>query len=198
MTYNKSDLIILDIRSIWILEVIEKLRKGSPLQYNDLNPSCTEIDLLLLEKQLNLSLPENLKAIYLENDGQKGDAPGIFRGIPPGSDSRFLPLKKVVQVWQELNDDKDLNVFKPLLVPFATDSIYDVYCVDSSTEIVYLLWTGGPDWTLPRDWQIDLQKKAENLIEFVKDFINVQIPAHYFTPHSEREGPYSWKFYKHS
>ncbi len=188
----------MDIKSIWTLEVVGKLRKNSPLQYNDLNPSCSEEDLFLLEKQLKLKLLENFKILYHENDGQKGDAPGIFRGIPPGGDSRFLPLKKVIQVWQELNNDKDLDVFSPRSIPFATDSFYDVYCVDSLDESVYLLWTGGPDWTLPREWQTDWQKKANNLIEFVRDFINIEIPTHNFTPHAEREGPYSWKFYKHS
>jgi len=102
-------------------------------------------------------------------DGQRGDAEGLFRGrcrwdkatreLVFHADEvdttacRFLSLAEASELYAEMLADTDLDVFAAELWPFASNDGYTVMCVDRRDSSVWLLWTGGPDWTLPRDWQ---------------------------------------------
>ncbi|MBD1909243.1 MULTISPECIES: SMI1/KNR4 family protein [unclassified Leptolyngbya] len=48
----------------------------------DLNPGCSDEELDELERWLNCSLPEDFRAFYKRHNGQIGEAPGLFLGLP--------------------------------------------------------------------------------------------------------------------
>lgn len=65
----------------------------------DLNPGCSNEELTELERRLDCSLPEDLKAFYRRHDGQKGKTTGLFFGLP------FLSTSALYEqwgVWREL------------------------------------------------------------------------------------------------
>ena len=138
-----------------------------------LNPGCNMEDLSKLEDQMELKFPNDLKTLYLANNGQKEKVEGIFKassGYSKFSKLKFLDIDKILIVFHFL-DTREVDVFTPELIPFAVDaegdSMDDVYCIDSKTEEIYLLWVLTPDWTLPAEWQTAKLKRADNLIEFL-------------------------------
>jgi len=141
----------------------------APAAAADLRPGCDEADLAAAERRLGFPLPAPLRALYRLADGQAGAAPGLFpgncrwspraqrvawhpegTGLPP---CRLLPLEAACATHARLRDDAAIDVFEPSLVPFAANGEWTVLCLDRATGAVQLLWTGGPDWTLPQDWQ---------------------------------------------
>ncbi|MHA1150485.1 MAG: SMI1/KNR4 family protein [Promethearchaeota archaeon] len=145
-----------------------------PIFKTALNPGCKKEDLIKFENRMKLKLPNDLKTLYLTNNGQKGNVDGIFKassGYSKFSKLKFLEINKIVNIIDILNS-KNVDVFTPEMIPFAADdeggSIDDIYCIDSQTEEIYLLWVATIDWTLPNDWQTIKLKRAENLIEFIE------------------------------
>jgi len=67
---------------------------------------------------------------------------------------------------------KEIDVFTPEMIPFAVDdegdAIDDVYCINSNTEEIYLLWVSTLDWMMPDNWQTARLKRADSLIEFIE------------------------------
>jgi len=139
----------------------------APAVAADLRPGCAEADLAAAERRLGFALPASLRALYRLADGQAGGAPGIFpgncrwsqqekrvlwrpegTGLPP---CRFLPLEAACATRDRLLGDA-IDVFDPSLTPFAANGEWTVLCVDPAGAVL-LLWTGGPDWTLPAEWQ---------------------------------------------
>ncbi len=148
--------------------------KCFPKLFEDLNEGCKEIEIENIEMKIDIKFPLELRLLYLLNNGQKGKTDGIFKavsGYSKFSKVKFLNLQKLLIVWQILKSYEELDVFDPTLIPFASDrdddAIDDVYCIDSITEEIYLLWVATPDWTLPADWQTAKLKRANNLSEFI-------------------------------
>jgi hypothetical protein len=153
--------------------------KVFPQLANDLNRGCQQSDITAIGKKMGTVLPDALKRLYVLNNGQRGEADGIFKavsGYSKFSKVFFLPLDKILAVWQYLRADKPIDVFRPNDIPFAADrcvtqqnihSMDDVFCMDSETGEVFLLWTAFPDPFLPPDWQTNRIKQAENLIDFL-------------------------------
>jgi len=138
-----------------------------------LNPGCKLEFLSKIEAQIGLKFPNDFKSLYLTNNGQKLNDDKIFKassGWSKFSKLYFLELEKIPIIMDKL---KNVDVFDSGLIPFAVDdmgdSMDDVYCIDSKTEEVYLLWVAAIDWTLPDDWQTSKLKRADNLIEFFEN-----------------------------
>lgn len=144
----------------------------------DLNPGCRQADVHRMEEKMGISFPDDLKQLYLMNNGQKGKKDGIFKavsGYSKFSRTKFLSLDAVWLARKCLLSDKELDVFKNTDIPFAVDkpiktirknTMDDVFCSNAETGEVYLLWVAAFDWTLPPDWQTNRIKQADNLAEF--------------------------------
>ena len=100
-------------------------------------------------------LPAALCELYHTANGQHAGHAPLFNVARDGSRCYFLPVAQAAALWQTLNSDAELVVWSPGLIPFATDHAFSVLCIDADSAAVILLWTGGPDWTLPRGWQTD-------------------------------------------
>jgi cell wall assembly regulator SMI1 len=139
-----------------------------------LNPGSNKEYLNKIEKQMEVTFPDDFKTLYLTNNGQKSNEDGIFKassGYSKFNKLCFLEIDKVLIIWNMLNV-KEIDVFTPEMIPFAVDgeedAIDDVYCINSKTEEVYLLWVSTIDWTMPDDWQTARLKRADGLIEFIE------------------------------
>ena len=108
-------------------------------------------------------LPAALRALYRIADGQRPDAAPLFTAKRDGSRCHFLTVAAAEALWCTLSADPGVDDWAPHLVPFASDGGFSVLCVDLQTEAVRLLWTGGPDWTLPRGWQTGLFEEYPSL-----------------------------------
>ena len=64
----------------------------------DLNPGCSDEEINELERHLDCKLPTDFKALYRCHNGQKGQATGIFCGLP------FLSLGRVYEQWTAWRD----------------------------------------------------------------------------------------------
>lgn len=64
----------------------------------DLNPGCSNQELTELERRLDCRLPEDVKAFYRRHDGQKGQATGLFCGLP------FLSAIALYDQWSAWRD----------------------------------------------------------------------------------------------
>lgn len=141
-----------------------------------LNGGCSENEILQCEKILGCDFPEDLRQLYLQNNGEKENSEGIFK-IVYGYDiyrrAKFLRLEDIKIVWRKLYEDKEIqDVFFPTDIPFACNfynkSIETIFCIDSRSQNIYLLSVLAIDWTLPVDWQTSRKKRAENLVEFLQ------------------------------
>ena len=165
---------VLDIKESWT-RVVERLRSDAPQKWNDLNPCCTEGQLNETQKRVPISFPDDLRVLYRCNDGQKGHSDGVFQFpketfdflLGPLHGLRFLPLDDAVQLYVQLSKDKDLDVFVPEDFPFAHDGSWDMLCMHAPGGEIFGMWTGGPDWTLPRDWQTARKLLAPNMADFL-------------------------------
>lgn len=163
------------IKILWN-KYLEKIEKIKPKVLKDLNKGCVVQDIKDLELAVNIKFPSNLQGIYEMNDGQKGNEEGVFFfdksvfnmaiGLVKGC--RLLSLKEITIEWKKLMADKELEVYRSSDMPFAKDNGYDYLCFDINTGNIVGLWIGGPDWTLPRDWQVDRKILTQNLEEFLK------------------------------
>ncbi len=162
----------MDIISVWN-KFKDKIKLFQVFE-DVLNPGCKKEDLAKIEDQLELKFPGDFKKLYLTNNGQKGKTEGIFKassGYSKFSKLKFIEIDKIPEISNYL-EANDVDVFTPEIIPFAADdeveSMDDVYCIDSKTGEIYLLWTLAVDWTLPADWQTSKLKRADNLIEFLE------------------------------
>ncbi len=151
--------------------------KCYPTLFEDLNNGCEINEIEQVEKTMNLSFPSDLRSVYLSNNGQKGSQDGIFKavsGYNKYSRPKLLDTKSIVTVWRTLSEKTYTNVFKASYIPFAADNIEsadDVYCIDSNTGEVFLLWVLIYDPFNPIEWQINKFLKASSL----KGFLSYQI-----------------------
>lgn len=74
------------------------LGQNFPEVIADLNPGCSDEELNELERQLNCRLPEDFKALYRCHNGQRGQATGIFCGLP------FLSTDEIYEQWTAWRD----------------------------------------------------------------------------------------------
>ncbi len=116
-------------------------------------PPATEAALERLAATIGAPIPAALRALYRLGDGQRPEDAPWFTAQRDGRPCQFLSVAAAGALWRTLNADPTCDVWSPDLVPFASDGGYSVLCVELETEAVVLLWTGGPDWTLPAEWQ---------------------------------------------
>ncbi|WP_066498291.1 SMI1/KNR4 family protein [Abyssisolibacter fermentans] len=141
----------------------------------ELNKTCEHNYILEVENSLNLSLPRELKNIYLSSNGQMGNEEGIFEidssyGKP--SRIRFLTLDDVVCLYNKLSTDEMYSsIFNNNFLPIAVNNIespIDVLCYDLKSGEMILLWLLVWDLFNPVEWQIEKKKIADNLSDFLK------------------------------
>ncbi len=161
----------MEIQTLW--NEFQSTISGFPKLLADLNPGCSKSEITEVEKTIGVNLPVDLKTLYSMNNGQSNINLGIFKavsGYSKHTKAAFLGLKQVVSIWTNLRE-KQLDVFHDSLIPFAVSYeqglLNDVYCVDSNTQEVYLLWVNTADWTLPEDWQTAKFKRGSNFLEFI-------------------------------
>lgn len=84
-----------------VQEIIELLRTDLPGLAESLNTPATEEELRQTEEELGLSLPSELRELYLIHNGEKAGGPGLFLGLPFLSLGEMLSERKV---WTELEE----------------------------------------------------------------------------------------------
>jgi len=166
-----------EIAPLW-QKICQHLQKKNWETLNDLNPPCSEKNIEEIEHKLGFTISDSLRSLYRINNGQKGAGPSLFQiekskfdlaiGLVGGC--RFLPVDEILPVWNELMNDKELVDDIKLDrhdIPFAKDKAYDILSINGLTGAIFAIWTGGPDWTLPRDWQTIRKEIAPNLGQFL-------------------------------
>lgn len=151
-------------------EFLNEIKRFKSL-FEDLNGPCIHAEIVNAERELNLLFPEDLKIIYLNNNGQSGIETGVFKALS-GYDvykrPKLLSLRSMINMHNAFLKNSDFGAyFKNTYIPFACDDENypdNVFCVDSECGAVYLLWVSAPDWTLPVDWQL-LKVKQTNTLE---------------------------------
>lgn len=124
---------------------------------------------------VGIRLPKELKEIYLLSNGQDEKSIGIFQsksGYGKFSRPRLLSIEQIDVLWYELKETKYLDVFELWYIPFAVNSIEcsdDVFCFDTQTGKILLLWVLAWDPFNPPDWQYDKFEVADSLEQFIKD-----------------------------
>lgn len=105
------------------------LEKEYPEMLADLNPGCSQEQLIDVEKEIGVQLPESVKSFYLIHDGQKSeDYQGIFYDVA------FLPLDRMVRerrTWCEIIDSygeegmrAEFDEFQVSLMPDKVKAMY--------------------------------------------------------------------------
>jgi hypothetical protein len=80
-------------------------------------------------------------------------------------------IDSVIAAWYKLSNNQSIDVFSKTYIPFATDNennMDDVYCVDTQTGQVYLLWVLIYDFFNPVEWQTGKFLKAATINEFLR------------------------------
>ncbi|SFF19824.1 Cell wall assembly regulator SMI1 [Paenibacillus algorifonticola] len=83
-------------------EIKELLKEELPQLAASLNGPATEAEIAQVESRLGISLPDELRSLYLLHNGEESMGPGLFMGL------RFLPLEELAaewQVWADLEAD---------------------------------------------------------------------------------------------
>lgn len=156
-----------------------KILKCYPKLYEDLNCGCQEEEIQRVENIVGIRFPEELRSVYLKNDGQKGNTDGIFKaisGYDKYSRPRFLPIASVATAWRNLCNDENLDIFEKTYIPFAIDNekkMDDVYCINVESGDIYLLWVLIDDPFHPAEWQTNKFLRATSLKEFLLNQINL-------------------------
>ncbi|MED1218197.1 SMI1/KNR4 family protein [Bacillus paralicheniformis] len=79
-----------------------------------LNPPAAEEDIQKAENEMEVTFPEELRALYLTHNGEKESGPGLFFGLP------FLSLQEMItewRIWKELEGDEELGEIDAYSVP---------------------------------------------------------------------------------
>ena len=83
-------------------KLAERLRAAfetlAPGLSGHLNPGATAEDIAALETKLGVSLPDDMKGIYLEINGQGDGSPNLLDG------TEFLSLARIAEEWTVWND----------------------------------------------------------------------------------------------
>ncbi|MDA1478252.1 SMI1/KNR4 family protein [Bacillus changyiensis] len=86
-----------------ILSVIKHLKEELHQHFQPfLNPPATVNEIEEVEKEMNITFPEDLRTLYLTHNGEKEMGPGLFFGLS------FLSLEEMVRewrTWKEIADD---------------------------------------------------------------------------------------------
>ncbi len=167
----------MDVSLMW--DEYLKLLNCYPNLYEDLNCGCQVEDIQRAETIIGLEFPEELRLVYLMNNGQKGNTNGVFKaisGYDKYSRPRFLPIESVITAWRKLLENKELDVFEKSYIPFAIDNennMDDVYCIDAESGEIYLLWVLIYDPFNPAEWQTNKLLRATSLNDFLLNQINL-------------------------
>ncbi|MEV7192655.1 SMI1/KNR4 family protein [Streptomyces sp. NPDC093510] len=130
---------------------MEWLAEYAPPSYAALEPGATDDEIVALEEALGVSVPQELKALWLLSAGEAGVAgSGLMLG-----DWALMPLDAVIEVhrmWMRLQEQDGENdtvgedalaLWKPSWIPFCSlnpdDTLYGLY-LDSETGEV-CKWT---------------------------------------------------------
>lgn len=129
---------VAEVAASW--EKIEQWLQEHAPSWNPLHPGATKLQIDEAEVSLNLSFPEDLRALYGKHNGSKDFFPGV-------DTSRYLmPLSEVVQHSKMLRENLERNEFAGIEVkadvgiapvfwhkawiPFVSNGGGDYYCVD--------------------------------------------------------------------
>lgn len=153
---------------------LNAIKSFKPL-FDDLNGPSSEVEIINAEYELKLSFLEELNNVYLSNNGQLGNEKGVFKALS-GYDvykrPKLLSFSSIINLKNVLLKNSNFGAyFKSTYIPFACDDENypdNVFCVDSESGEVYLLWVSTPDWTLPVDWQLLKVKQANTLEAFLE------------------------------
>ncbi|NPC90740.1 hypothetical protein HOO54_03105 [Bacillus sp. WMMC1349] len=78
-----------------ILSVIKHLKEELNQHFQPfLNPPATVKEIEEVEKEMNITFPEDLRTLYLTHNGEKELGPGLFFGLS------FLSLEEMVREWR--------------------------------------------------------------------------------------------------
>jgi cell wall assembly regulator SMI1 len=153
------------------------LREHNPELLADLNPPATDAQVRELEKQLEVTLPEDFVACLRAHDGQAGLAMPLFDGY------RFLSISEIVtesQLWRNLLKTGMFINFTPRpqreiadawwsgsWVPFAVNDEGDCVCLDLAPT------ASGANGQIIQVWHDDGDRSvlADSLGEFVENIL---------------------------
>lgn len=71
---------------------------------------------------IGIEFPKELKEIYLLSNGQDEKSAGVFQaksGYGKFSRPRLLSLEQIHVLWNELKENKELDIFEPWFIPFC-------------------------------------------------------------------------------
>lgn len=173
---------------------IAKIQKKHPTAQLGLNSGADEEALLAWEAQLNVALPEEVKAVYRCCDGQWEDGADIFNG------EEWLSLNRMHEEWQAWFDERqhngqaahlpeDLAVddevqalwWHPLWLPLTSDGAGNHLCIDLAPT------QEGKVGQIIRIWHDDTARtlQANSLGEWLEEYVEaldesdcVYSPAH--------------------
>ncbi|MEE4093659.1 SMI1/KNR4 family protein [Pseudomonas viridiflava] len=116
------------------------LHGNTPTLLADLNPPASAAQTRQLEKQLDVTLPQDFVQCLMLHDGQQGKAAGLFEGY------EFLSTRKISLEWAALRRlldrgdlDEPLGIANPAVlhvwwdprwIPFASNGAGDSLCLD--------------------------------------------------------------------
>ncbi|MBA4536577.1 SMI1/KNR4 family protein [Bacillus aquiflavi] len=117
-----------------ITSVIKKLQEQLKIHFQPfLNPPASEDKIKAVEKEMNVTFPEDLRALYLTHNGEKQSGPGLFFGLP------FLSLDEMLTEWKcwvGLEEDEELNTIDAYSVPqlWIKEKYANRYWIPISTD----------------------------------------------------------------
>lgn len=153
-----------------------------------LNPPATVEEIEHAEKEMNITFPDDLRALYLVHDGEKESGPGLFFGLP------FLSLADMLsewKVWKDLDEDEELNDIDAYSVPqfYIKESYANRHWIPISTDF------GGNHIGI--DFNPDSAGTVGQVINFGRDEEVKYVIAHQisdllsFITETLRNGPYT-------
>ena len=148
---------------IW--EMMTKIIKELREQLNEhfqpfLNPPATAEEIQHAEKEMNVTFPDDLRALYLTHNGEIESGPGFFFGLP------FLSLADMLsewKAWKGLDEDEELNEIDAYSVPhlWIKESYANRHWIPISTDF------GGNNIGI--DFDPDTSGKVGQVINFGRD-----------------------------
>lgn len=141
-----------------------------------LNPPATEEDIQKVEVELGFALPDGLRNLYLLADGQRDRQDlGVFKNVSGAnvySRVWFVAVDELSEYYDLLVSDQELKAeFGEDYLPFAVEGEeYLGYCYAISIKdgTIHILWTDFPDPFLPVEWQLNVIKRGENMLDFIQ------------------------------
>lgn len=171
------------LQDVW--RQFKTILTGYNQEESTLNPPCSIVSIRQAESRLGFELPDPLKEILFENNGQRlageGVKNSIFKSISGWNLYErhvFLGIEAIETAYQTFIADKILFAeFGTGEIPFAVAGnpahFREAFCIDHSTHTVSLIWTQFPDPFNPPEWQVQKFNRAESLAGFIEKQIEL-------------------------